>query len=167
VFGATYRYCPSCATPLVEKQVGHTIRPVCPACGFIVFLEPKLVTVVVVQHNGRILLGKRNIDPGMGLWSFFGGYVDRGEQLEEAALREVKEETNLDVRLDGLIGLYSESGRPHILVAYRASVLNNDISAMAAQPEEVSEMAFFAPQEVPELAFPFDRQILQDWLGEI
>ncbi|MDQ2902774.1 MAG: NUDIX domain-containing protein [Ktedonobacteraceae bacterium] len=164
---ATYRYCPSCAASLVEKQVGQVMHSVCPACGFILFLEPKLVTVVVVQHNGRILLGRRNIEPGMGQWSFFGGYVDRGEQVEAAALREVKEETNLDVRLDGLIGLYSAAGRPHVLVAYRASVLNNDISALALQPEEVSELAFFAPDEMPELAFPFDAQILHDGLGEI
>lgn len=156
-----YKYCPVCATLLVEKPLAGTSRPVCPECGFILFLEPKLVTVVLVEHKGRILLGRRNIDPGKGLWSFCGGYVNRGEKVEEAAIREVKEETHLDVRLEGMIGLYSDKGSPHVLVAYRASVLDNDVSGLAADPEEVSELAFFAPEEIPELAFPFDQDILQ------
>ncbi len=150
------KYCPVCATPLVEKHIAGALRPTCPECGFITFLDPKLVTV-------EILLGKRNINPGKGLWSFFSGYVNRGEQVEEAAIREVKEETNLDVQLDGLIGVYSERGTPHVLVAYQASVVASNVNGLAVEPEEVSELAFFAWEELPELAFPFDKQILHDW----
>ncbi len=90
-----FAYCPVCAAPLVEKHVYNALRPTCSECGFILFLDPKLVTVVVMQHEGKFLLGRRNIDPGKGMWSFFGGYVDRGEKVEDAAIREVKEETNL------------------------------------------------------------------------
>ena len=89
--------------------------------------------------------------------------MDRGEKVEEAAIREVKEETNLDVRLDELLGLYSEKDNPHVLIAYSASVINDDISSLAPQPDEISELAFFTPEEIPELAFPFDTQILRDW----
>src|SRR5438876_8765909 len=148
-----YKYCPLCAAPLVEKRIYQALRQICPACGFILFLEPKLVTVVVVQHEGRFLLGRRNIDPGKGLWSFIGGYVDRGEKVEEAAIREVKEETNLDVGLDNLLGIYTENGNPHVVIAYRASVVNHDMSNLAAQPDEVSELAFFTLEEMPGLAF--------------
>ena len=158
-----FKYCPMCSAPLVEKHILNILRPTCPRCGFILFLAPKLVTVVVVEYKGKILLGKRNMNPARGMWSFFGGYVDRGEKLEEAAIREVKEETNLDVRLDGLLGLYSQNGGPHVLVAYRASIINNDISPLTAQPEEMSELALFSLDEIPELAFPFDNQILSDW----
>ena len=158
-----FKYCPMCAAPLVEKHIFNILRQTCPSCGFILFLAPKLVTVVVIEHEGKILLGKRNMNPARGMWSFFGGYVDRGEKLEEAAIREVKEETNLDVQLDALIGLYSQSGSPHVLVAYQASITNNNISALAAQPDEMSELAFFSLAEIPELAFPFDNQILSDW----
>src|SRR5438874_1375615 len=132
----TYKYCPQCATPLIEKHIYQSLRRTCPACGFILFLEPKLVTVVVVQHEGRFLLGRRNIDPGKGLWSFIGGYVDRGEKVEEAAIREVKEETNLDVGLDNLLGIYSANGNPHVVIAYQASIVNNDVSCMIADPDE-------------------------------
>ena len=161
------KYCPVCATPLVEKHIAGVLRPTCHECGFITFLDPKLVTVVVVHHEGKILLGKRNINPGKGLWSFFSGYVNRGEQVEEAAIREVKEETNLDVQLDGLIGVYSAKGTPHVLVAYQASVVASNVNGLAAEPEEVSELAFFSWEELPELAFPLDKQILHDWRKRI
>lgn len=157
-----FNYCPYCTTPLIEKRVAHTQRRACPACNFIYFPDPKVVTVVVVQYNGTFLLGRRNIDPAKGQWSFFSGYVDRGEKVEEAAVREVKEESNLSVQLEQLIGVYSESGNPHVVVAYRASILNNDISPLTADPAEVSELAFFTPDKIPPLAFPTDQQILHD-----
>jgi len=146
----------------VEKHIYSAHRQVCPACNFIHFLEPKVVTVVVLQYHSKFLLGRRNIDPAKGLWSFFSGYMERGEKVEEAAIREVKEETNLDVHLEQLIGIYSERGNPHIVIAYRASVLNNDISALTAQLDEVSELAFFTLEKIPTLAFPTDQQILHD-----
>jgi 8-oxo-dGTP diphosphatase len=158
-----FKYCPLCATPLVEKDIYHALRSACPACNFIHFLDPKLVIVVVVEYEGKLLLGLRNIDPGKGLWSFVSGYVDRGEKVEEAAVREVKEETNLDVQLDKLLGIYSQNGNPHVVIGYLASVVNNDISAMAGQPDEVSELAFFTCEEMPDLAFPMDKLILHDW----
>ena len=155
----TFKYCPLCTTSLVEKHIYDAQRLTCPACGFILFLEPKLVTVVVIQNEGKVLLGRRNMEPARGLWSFISGYVDRGEKVEEAAIREVKEETNLDVQLEGLIGIYSANGNPHVVIAYQASILNNDISGLLAQPEEVSELAFFSLEEIPPLAFPADEQI--------
>lgn len=158
-----FKYCPLCATPLVEKDIYHALRSACPACNFIHFLDPKLVIVVVVEYEGKLLLGLRNIDPGKGLWSFVSGYVDRGEKVEEAAIREVEEETNLDVQLDKLLGIYSQNGNPHVVIGYRASVVNNDISKMVGQPDEVSELAFFTGEEMPDLAFPMDKLILHDW----
>jgi ADP-ribose pyrophosphatase YjhB (NUDIX family) len=159
----TFKYCPVCATALVEKFIDHVSRSACPACNFILFLDPKLVVIVVVQHEGKLLLGRRNIEPGKGLWSFFGGYVDRGEKVEEAAMREVKEETNLDVQLGGLIGIYSERGSMHVLVVYQASIIDYQASTMAMQREEVSELAFFSLEELPTLAFSVDPRILHDW----
>ena len=159
----TFKYCPLCAASLAEKYLFHASRLVCTVCGFIFYLEPKVVTVVVVEHEGKLLLGRRNIDPGKGLWSFFSGYMERGEKVELAAIREVKEETNLDIHLGNLIGIYSELGNPHVIIAYRARVANNDVSDMIAQPDEVSDLALFLPTEAPQLAFPTDAQILHDW----
>lgn len=152
-----YRYCPRCATPLVEKYVYNATRASCPQCGFILFLEPKVVTVVVIQRGDSVLLGRRNMEPARGMWSFVSGYVDRGEKVEEAAVREVKEETNLDVMLDRLLGVFSERGNPHIVIAYCACISNDDISGLTAQLDEVSELAFFPLESLPELAFPADK----------
>lgn len=163
MFDPPFRYCPVCAQYLVEKEVGGVLRPVCSACNFIVFLDPKVVAIVLVWHEGKLLLGKRSIDPGKGGWSFLGGYVERGEKLEEAAIREVKEETHLDVQLEGMIGIYSERGDPHILIAYHASVSNEQVNTLAVQAEEVSELAFFTWEELPPFAFAVDGQILHDW----
>lgn len=155
-----YTYCPRCATPLVEKYVYNALRATCPQCNFILFLEPKVVTVVVIQHGDTVLLGRRNMEPALGMWSFVSGYVDRGEKVEEAAIREAKEETNLNVQLDELLGVFSEQGNPHVVIAYRASIKHNDSSGLTAQLDEVSELAFFPLNYLPELAFPTDKHIL-------
>lgn len=159
----TFKYCPMCATALIEKDIDHVCRPACPACSFIQYLNPKLVVVVVIQCMGKLLLGKRNIEPGRGLWNFCGGYVDLGETVQEAAIREVKEEANLDVQLENLIGIYSGRGGSHVIIAYQASILSHQMSSLAAQHEEVSELAFFAWEELPALAFSVDEEIVCDW----
>ncbi len=154
-----YRYCPRCASPLVEKFVYNALRETCPHCDFILFLEPKVVAVVVIQRGDTVLLGRRNMEPARGMWSFVSGYVDRGEKVEEAAVREVKEETNLDVVLDRLLGVFSERGNPHIVIAYCARIISDDISGLTAQQDEVSELAFFPLDALPELAFSSDKHI--------
>lgn len=156
-------FCPVCANKLVECFKFGAARPCCsnPDCGFVYFLDPKVVAVVLVEHEGRILLGKRNINPGWGKWSFPGGYVNRGEKVEEAAVREVKEETNLDVQLNGLLGVYSEEGNPVVLLVYRAQLLSG-LDEMRPQEEEVLELGFFGLHEIPELAFNSEPRIIEE-----
>ena len=102
---AGFRYCPQCGAALAPREAGGAVRPACPACDFVLYLDPKVVVAVAVGHAGRVLLGRRAINPGRGLWSFPGGYVDRGEAVDPA-LRETREETGLAVRLTGLLGVY-------------------------------------------------------------
>jgi ADP-ribose pyrophosphatase YjhB (NUDIX family) len=158
-----FRYCPLCATPLIKKHIDHAQRSVCPQCECILYPSPKLVAIAVVHLADTLLLGKRAIEPGKDLWSFFGGYVEQGEKVEHAAIREVREETNLQVQLERLIGIYSEQGDPHVLVVYEASLLNTHISTLIVHSEEVSELAFFPQDTLPPLAFPVDHTILCDW----
>jgi ADP-ribose pyrophosphatase YjhB (NUDIX family) len=120
------------------------------------------VVVVVVQYLDKLLFARRNIEPGKGLWNFCGGYVDRGETVEDAAIREVKEESNLDIELGNLIGVYSEAGDSHIVIAYEAQIDEHQVDCLAAQPEEVGELAFFRWEELPTFAFPVHHRILQD-----
>lgn len=153
------RFCPSCGGSLQEQQVEDRRRPVCVACGFVYYFDPKVAVAVIVPHGDGIVLGRRAIDPGQGDWSFPSGYVDRGEVVEEAALREVREEIGLDVALDGLVGLYSEAGETVILVVYAARLLGG----VLAPGPEMSDLAIFPPNDLPKMAFRHDRKIIADY----
>jgi ADP-ribose pyrophosphatase YjhB (NUDIX family) len=95
------------------------------------------------------------------LWSIPAGYVNRGEVLEEAAIREVLEELGLAVRLTGLVGVYSEQGEPVVLVVYAGEV---EEGVPTPDGHEVSEVRRFGLDALPDdLAFPHDRRVLTDW----
>ena len=91
------RFCPNCAATLEMRESGGAQRPVCPACGRVIYFDPKVAATAVVAREGSVLLIRRGNQPGYGRWSMPGGYVDRGEVVEEAAAREVWEETGLRV----------------------------------------------------------------------
>jgi ADP-ribose pyrophosphatase YjhB (NUDIX family) len=135
-------------------------RPTCPACGFIHYLDPKVAVAVVLGDERGVLLGKRLIDPASGRWSFPAGYVNRGEVLEEAAVREVREELQVSVRLSGLVGVYSARNDPVVLVVYAGQIVAGEPKA---DGREVSEVRCFALDALPEPAFPHDRRVLADW----
>jgi ADP-ribose pyrophosphatase YjhB (NUDIX family) len=154
-------YCLLCGSALEARHHEDRERPTCPECGFIHYLDPKVAVAVVLGDEQRVLLGRRRIDPGSGLWSFPAGYVNRGEVLEEAAVREVLEEFGVAVKLRGIVGVYSERGEAVVLVVYAGM-----IEAGEPHPDghEVSEVRYFPLEALPvDLAFPHDRQVLSDW----
>ena len=78
---------------------------------------------------------RRAIEPGYGKWVFPGGYVDRGEPLLDAAIREAREESGLEVRLDGLVNIYSYSGRTPVIVVYAATAIGGQLERGRGEPE--------------------------------
>jgi 8-oxo-dGTP diphosphatase len=153
------KYCPQCATALVDQDIAGRDRPACPSCGFVHYEDPKLVAVAVISMDGQLVLGRRAINPRRGHWSFPSGYVNRGEAVHDAAVREVLEETNLVVEIDRLLGLYSETDNPIVLAVYVAHPVGGCLTA----GDETSEVGLFSPDSLPELAFPKDSRILRDW----
>lgn len=154
-------HCSRCGHELGEREVGGRVRPACPACGLVVYEDPKLAVAVLIEQDGRLLLGRRGpTSSAAGKWSFPAGFVDRGERVEAAAQREVREETGLDVRLDRLLGLYSAAGDPVVLAVYAATAL----AGALAPADDLIELAFFPVDGLPEPAFAHDRQIVADWL---
>ena len=153
------KYCPACATPVEIKDVFGTRRPACPNCCHVVYHDPKVAATCIVARDSRILMIRRALEPGMGLWCMPGGYVDRGEVVEEAAAREVFEETGLVVEVGQLVGLFSEKGRPVIVAAFAAKETGG---ALQAGPE-AQELGFFSQEDLPPLAFPRDVEILERW----
>ncbi len=157
---AEVSYCERCGTALVARFQEDRDRPTCPSCGFIHYLDPKVAVAVVLSYEGGVVLGRRNINPGKGRWSFPAGYVNRGEVLEEAAVREVAEEMGVIARLTGLVGVYSERDEPVVVVVYGAEV---ESGTPRPDGNELSEVGRYAPGALPELAFPHDVRILDDW----
>jgi 8-oxo-dGTP diphosphatase len=160
-----YRYCPTCGGVLEARllKAGDPERLVCTDCAFVFYLDPKVaVGTIIPASDGRIVLVRRAIEPGYGLWVFPGGYVDRGETVTAAALREAREEAGLDIRLDGLVNIYSYEGGPLIIIVYTASILGGELRV----DEESLEARLFAPDEIPwnDLAFVSTRDALRDFL---
>jgi len=156
------RFCTRCATPLEIRPVsydGGREHPVCPNCGWVVWSDPKVAALTVIPWEGGILLGKRRENPGAGRWSFPSGFVDRGEVVEEAALREAYEETGLELELTGLVGVYSEPGNPVVVIAYATKARGGTLRA----DDDLVELQAFDPDELPEMAFPHDTKIVRDW----
>ena len=154
-----HSYCHRCGSAMNERDIAGTMRPSCDSCGAVVFFDPKLAVVVVVSREDKILMVKRDIEPMMGRWSFPSGYVDRGEVVEKAAVREVREETNVEVELDRLLGVYSSRGAPVVLVAFAASVEGG----IAEAGDETQAVGWFPADELPSLPFPHDDAIMRDW----
>ena len=155
------RFCQYCGGALETANVEGKPRPQCAACGVAVFADPKLAAVTLVSRGDELALVRRGVEPHIGRWSFPAGYVDRGERVEDAARRETLEETGLQVRLRGLVGLYSETGRPVALAVYDAEVVCGELAA----GHDADGAAFFPIDALPPLPFPHDYRILQDWLA--
>ncbi|HSL23472.1 MAG TPA: NUDIX hydrolase [Vicinamibacterales bacterium] len=165
---APYRYCPVCAGRLNTRvlKTGDRERLVCSACGYVLYLDPKVaVGTIISSGNGQIVLVKRAIEPGLGLWVFPGGYVDRGETPQVAAVREAREECGLEVRLDALVNLYAYPGRTPIIIVYAATMTGGALCV----DDEGSEAGLFGEADVPwrELAFPSTRDALRDYYAGI
>ncbi len=163
-----YRFCPHCGGTLLSQtlKAGDPARLTCAGCGFVLYLDPKVAVGTIIrmgQDDERILLVRRAIEPGYGLWVFPGGYVDRGEPVEAAALREAREESGLAIRLDGLVNIYSYPGRTPIIIVYAATCTGGEITI----DDESLEARAFHPSGIPwaQLAFRSTAEALRDCLA--
>jgi 8-oxo-dGTP diphosphatase len=161
-----YRFCPRCGGALALRLLKATEpeRLVCSACEYVFYLDPKIAVGTIIRTSAdSIVLVRRAIDPGYGKWVFPGGYVDRGEPLPVAAIREAREECGLDVRLDGLVNIYSYAGRAPVVVVYAATAIGGTLSI----DDECLETAEFAPEAIPwdRLAFRSTHDGLRDYLA--
>jgi len=163
---ASYRYCPICGGALESRALKATepMRLVCTVCGFVFYLDPKLaVGTIITDPANRIVLVRRAIEPGYGKWVFPGGYVDRGEDVRLAAVREAREEVGLEIRLDRLLNIYSYPGRTAVIVVYTAHITGGRLEC----DDEGLEARFFDAHTIPweDLAFRSTREALREFLG--
>ncbi|WP_205696847.1 NUDIX domain-containing protein [Conexibacter sp. SYSU D00693] len=157
----TWRFCPRCGSEdVVVEFPRHTH---CRSCGRHEFHNPKPVaSTIPFTADGEVVLLRRGFDPGRGLWTFPGGFVDLGESVEHAAHREAMEELEVRLELTGLVGVYSRPEDRIVLVVFRGR-----LDEEPRTTPEATEVRAFAPADVPwdELAFWSTRAALQDALG--
>ncbi len=164
--GMPMRYCPHCTHRLQVRLAFDRLRSVCPACGFVHFRAPKLGVSVLVEEGHRVLLVRRGVEPGAGMWCLPSGFVEWDESPEAAAVRECAEETGLVVAVaePPEVRHYTDDYRgPGINLTYRVQVIGGSLRP----GDDAAEVRFFAPDELPQweaIAFRGHRLVLKEWL---
>jgi 8-oxo-dGTP diphosphatase len=114
-----FNFCPRCGTPVRHEERFGKVRPVCPQCDWICFVDPKVAAAVLIEQDGRVLLVRRAGEPFRGLWTLPAGFINGGEDPAEAAARECLEETGLSVRVVRVQGASTRRGLHHCLFGER------------------------------------------------
>ena len=154
------RFCPRCAA---EAEVSFPRSLRCERCGYRALWSPEPVAAAIPRDaQGRIWLLRRTLHEGAGRWTFPGGFVELGESVEDAARREAREELEMEIELDGLVGVYSRTDERTVLVVFHARALG-----IARATAEASEVRAFEPARLPwdELAFWSTDRALRDALA--
>ncbi len=163
---ASLNYCSRCGAALRfgEVQGEDRDRSSCSACGHVVYVNPRLVvTALPVTDDGRIVLLRRGIEPGLGAWAQPGGFLEVDETVAEAAVRETLEETGLIVRPEEIVGLYTRLEAAVVVLVFEARV----VGGTAVRTPEALEVQAFAANAIPwsGLAFKTTYWALVDWLA--
>lgn len=159
-------YCQVCGHAMTDQIKFGKPHRVCLACGFIHFDDPKVAVVAFVEKDRRVLLIHRAMNPARNLWALPGGFVDYGENPSEAVVREVHEETSLDVRVTRLIGVNggnSALGSASIVITYAAEVTGG-----TAEPRDDADalLWYAASDPLPEIAFESTHDLLNEWIQQ-
>lgn len=160
-----YSFCPLCGGSLDLRSVkpSEPERLVCSVCGFIFYLDPKVAVGTIIRNEtDDIVLVRRAIEPGYGKWVFPGGYVDRGEEVLVAAVREAREEVGLEIRVDHLLNVFSYPGPAPVIIVYVATMTGGCLAC----DDEGLEARFFTPETIPweDLAFRSTHEALRQFL---
>ena len=123
--------------------------------------KPSIAVDGIITKDGKILLIKRKNEPFKGKWALPGGFVEYGERVEEAVLREIKEETGLDAKIKKLLGVYSDPNRDprgHTI----SIVFILEAEGEAKGGDDAEEAKFFDLKKLPSLAFDH-KKIVDDF----
>lgn len=143
-----YKYCPNCKSALIKKFINKKPRIACPNCKFIFWNNPRPCVSAIIRKSDKILLLKRAAEPLKNYWCLPGGVIEYDEKPEDSIVREVKEETNLDIKIVKLVGVYLIDNDPRgngIDVIYEGKIANDTFEI----GKEHSQFDFFSFQNLP------------------
>jgi 8-oxo-dGTP diphosphatase len=159
-------FCPRCGARLIQQFLFGRERPVCPACGYIVFYDPKVAVGALVEHEGKVLLVRRRYDPGRGGWALPAGFVEIDEGPVAAAIRECREETGVIIRVCGVLDVFAvptDPRGPAVFIVYRGVPVGGDLRP----GDDALEAGFFPPNRLPSpLVFASTCRALLRWRRE-
>lgn len=156
-----YRFCPSCGKLLEKKKIDNKNRLICSACGFVFWNNPKPTTSIILPQEGKVLLLKRSQEPYKDYWVLPGGYVEYDEDPVITIVREVKEETNLNITVLRVVAVYLIDTDPRgnsVDIVYEGKIISGEIAL-----KEHSSFQFFSQTELPELIAYRHRDVVNAW----
>ena len=154
-----YRFCPMCGSAVDRISHNGRERHVCPACGFIIYVNPLPAATVVVLDNRNVLLTLRADEPRKGEWCLPGGFIEWGETPEEGAKRELFEETGLIGERLRYIGVYNSVVTFHALLhGYRVESWSGELTC----GDDAEAVQWFPLDSLPSLAFDAHDKFLAD-----
>ncbi len=152
---------------MTSRRESGLLRPVCPACGHVHYLNPAPAAAVVLLRGSEVCLVRRRYPPREGQWTLPAGFMEYDERIEETAIREVAEETGLVIRLTGLHGVHTGQlppDRPVLLVVYRGEITGGRLRA----GDDAAAVGFYPPGAPPgPVAFSTHRRVLAELDAEL
>lgn len=155
-----HKFCPRCGAVMASRHDNGLVRPTCPACGYIQYLNPAPAAAAILMRAGRLCLVRRKFPPKEGQWTLPAGFQEYDEEIGACAVREVREETGLAIELDGLFAVHTgvlPPDRPVLLVVYRA----REIGGVLQAGDDAAAVGFYDLDELPgAIAFSSHRKVL-------
>ena len=154
-------FCPLCGSCLRKKQIDGRKRIICRKCGWIYYKNPLPVVVCAAKDKkGKLLVVKRNLNPGINKWALPGGFVESDETPESACLRELEEETGLKGKVKRLIGVYNHKTKEYgslLVIGYEVVIARGLLSLS----NELKDAKFFNKKDLPVIPFSSHRKIIE------
>jgi 8-oxo-dGTP diphosphatase len=160
-----YRFCPRCSAALEEKDLDGRKRLVCPDCDFVWYKNPVPAAGAIVYNDHGLLMVKRKFEPASGDWSLPAGFMEHDESPTECCIREIKEETGLDISINRLFWNYKAGDDPRamvVLILYLADIVGGRLKA----GDDAVEASFFPLDKLPSnIAFRAHRRAIADFMA--
>jgi len=164
IFEKDYKYCPTCKDKLTRSEVDGDPLLNCKKCGFVFWNNPKPVVSTLINKDGKILMLKRAVEPFKDFWVLPGGFVKYEEEPEQAAMREIREEIGLSVKVGQLVEVYRIGNDPrgaHIDIIYSTKVVSGFLKL---ESEVFREFDWFNSKSLPDKIAYGHREVIEKWI---